>query len=137
MRLKTIDASSPQRAPWRRTRRWKSSAARLAHVAEAAAPKLAMIGFDAADVDYIRSQLPSMPNFRRAFDSGVSRRLRSPADLLPGSVWPTFYTARSPGEHGVYHIVQWDADAMRLRRVYSELLACEPFWRKLDRRGLK
>ena len=83
-------------------------------MAEAAAPKLAMIGFDAADVDYIRSQLPSLPNFRRAFDSGLSRRLRSPADLLPGSVWPTFYTARSPGEHGVYHIVQWDADAMRL-----------------------
>ncbi len=104
---------------------------------EAAAPKLAMIGFDAADVDYIRSQLPSLPNFRRAFDSGVWRRLRSPADLLPGSVWPTFYTARSPGEHGVYHIVQWDPDAMHLRRVNSELLACEPFWRKLDRRGLK
>ncbi len=101
-----------------------------------AAPRMAMIGFDAADIDYIRRELPSLPNFRRAFDSGVWRRLHSPADFMPGSIWPTFYAARSPGEHGVYHIVQWDAETMRLRRVNTELRAIEPFWRKLDQRGL-
>ncbi len=106
-------------------------------MSKTAAPKVAMIGFDAADVDYLRRELPALPNFRRAFDSGLWRKLRSPADLLPGSVWPTFYTTRSPGEHGIYHIAQWDPDAMRLRRINAELLAFEPFWRKLDRRGLK
>ena len=106
-------------------------------MSKAAAPKLAMIGFDAADVDYIKREIGSLPNFRRAFESGVSRRLRSPADFLAGAVWPTFYTARMPGEHGIYHIVQWDPDTMRIRRVNPELQALEPFWRKLDRRGLK
>jgi predicted AlkP superfamily phosphohydrolase/phosphomutase len=101
------------------------------------ATKMAMLGFDAADFDYIKGNLLSLPNFRRALDVGVSRRLRSPADLLPGSVWPTFYTASSPGEHGIYHIVQWDPDAMRLRRVGSDSLRHEPFWHRLDRRGLK
>jgi predicted AlkP superfamily phosphohydrolase/phosphomutase len=84
-----------------------------------------------------RHELAYLPNFRRAFESGVWRRLHSPADFMPGSVWPTFYTARSVGEHGVYHIVQWDPDAMRLRRVNPELRILEPFWRKLSLRGVK
>jgi predicted AlkP superfamily phosphohydrolase/phosphomutase len=103
----------------------------------ARSPKLAMIGFDAANLEYIRSALSSLPNFRRALDCGVVRRLHSPADLLAGAVWPTFFTASTPGEHGIYHIVQWDADAMRLSRIRMEQLSREPFWRALHRRGIK
>jgi len=33
--------------------------------------------------------------------------------------------------------MQWDAGAMRLRRVSAAWLYCEPFWRELERRGLK
>src|SRR5271169_3280525 len=91
--------------------------------------KLAMIGFDAADLDYILSALGSLPNFRRALESGLLRRLHSPADLLAGSVWPSFFTASTPGEHGIYHIVQWDPDAMRLQRVKMGELKRQPFWR--------
>ncbi len=104
---------------------------------EPTAPRLAMIGFDGADLDYVKSALRSLPNFRRALESGAARTVRSSADLLAGSVWPSFFTTKTPGEHGIYHIVQWDPEAMRIRRVTIDPIRHEPFWRKLDRRGLK
>lgn len=97
--------------------------------------RLAMIGLDAADLGFIQSASPSLPNLGRVLASRPVQRLRSPADLLPGAVWPTFYTASSPGENGMYHHLQWDAASMRLRRVTSDWLYCEPFWYELERRG--
>jgi predicted AlkP superfamily phosphohydrolase/phosphomutase len=52
--------------------------------------RLAMIGLDAADLDFIRSSSATLPNLSRVLAGGALHRLRSPADLLPGSVWPTF-----------------------------------------------
>jgi predicted AlkP superfamily phosphohydrolase/phosphomutase len=97
--------------------------------------KVALIGLDAAELTLIQSALPHLPNLRRALEQGVLHRLRSTADLLAGSVWPTFYTGSLPGDHGIYHHLQWDAEAMRLRRVAADWLYCEPFWHELERRG--
>jgi predicted AlkP superfamily phosphohydrolase/phosphomutase len=99
--------------------------------------RIAMIGLDAADLGLIRSWSGTLPNLRRVLASGPVHTLRSPADLLTGSVWPTFYTATTPGEHGMYHHLQWDAASMRLKRVASDWIDCEPFWSELDRRGLR
>jgi len=96
-----------------------------------------MIGLDAADFEYIRASIAVLPTLSGALARGVWRRLLSPADLLPGCVWPTFYTGSAPGEHGIYHHLQWDARAMRLRRVTPAWLACEPFWCDFERRGLR
>jgi predicted AlkP superfamily phosphohydrolase/phosphomutase len=100
-------------------------------------PKIAMLGFDAAELSYIQEHLSMLPNFKRALSCGRLTQLSSPAQMFPGSVWPTFYTATPPGEHGIHHLMQWDADAMRLRRVSGEWLPNEPFWRELERRGLR
>jgi predicted AlkP superfamily phosphohydrolase/phosphomutase len=100
-------------------------------------PKLAMIGLDAAELSFVRAAGASLPALRRALETGLVRRLRSPADLLPGSVWPTFFTGKPPGEHGFYHHLQWDPAAMRLRRVAEDWLPCEPFWCALERRGAR
>ena len=96
---------------------------------------VAMIGIDAADLDFIRANLSSLPNFRHALETGITRPLHSTAGALTGSVWPTFYTAKPPGDHGIYHHLQWDSSQMRLRRVTEEWLYCEPFWYDLERRG--
>ena len=63
--------------------------------------RIAMIGLDAADLGLIRSWSSTLPNLRRVLASGPVHTLRSPADLLTGSVWPTFYTATTPGEQSV------------------------------------
>jgi predicted AlkP superfamily phosphohydrolase/phosphomutase len=97
--------------------------------------RLAMIGLDAAELGLIRANLGRLPNLARTLAGGTLHTLRSTADLLTGSVWPTFYTGSHPGEHGIYHHLQWDAQAMRLRRVGVDWLDCSPFWSELDRRG--
>ena len=39
--------------------------------------------------------------------------------------------------HGIYHHLQWDPQAMRLRRVTEDWLYAEPFWHELERRGFR
>jgi predicted AlkP superfamily phosphohydrolase/phosphomutase len=98
--------------------------------------KIAMIGIDSANFGFVRSNLDILPNFARVLSRGVFRPLESSGDLISGSVWPSFYTGKSPGEHGVYHILQWDLQAMRLRRLSEDWFYCEPFWIELERAGL-
>ena len=87
-----------------------------------------MIGVDAASIDLIRANLCLLPTFRRLLESGVYQRLTSWGDLVAGSVWPSFATGKTPGEHGIYHHIQWNPATMRLHRVTSEWLGYRPFW---------
>ena len=99
--------------------------------------KVMMIGLDGASVDFILASLPSLPNLRRAIDSGRLSRLRSrTTELLPAASWPTLYTGVPPGAHGIYYPMQWDAAEMRMRHVNGWLYA-EPFWYELERRGCR
>jgi predicted AlkP superfamily phosphohydrolase/phosphomutase len=98
-------------------------------------PKLAMIGVDAAEFSFIEAHLASLPNFSRVLGNGVVRRLTSTSAMLNGSVWPTFYTASYPQDHGIYHHIQWDPQLMRMRRVTADWLPAEPFYGKLERDG--
>jgi predicted AlkP superfamily phosphohydrolase/phosphomutase len=94
-----------------------------------------MIGLDAGSFEFIKTSLPSLPNLRRALDSGIARTLRSKTtELLPAATWPTLYTGTPPGVHGFYYPMQWDSQSMRLRHV-RDWLYCEPFWYELERRG--
>lgn len=53
-----------------------------------------MIGIDAAEITYISQNLEHLPNLRRAFSSSVNLELYSDARLLPGSIWPSFFTEK-------------------------------------------
>lgn len=96
-----------------------------------------MIGLDAAELSFIQEHLVSLPTLRRILESGALHQLTSTAEVFPGSVWPTFYSGMLPGDHGVYHHLQWDSDAMRLRRVAEDWLYIEPFWYELERCGFQ
>jgi predicted AlkP superfamily phosphohydrolase/phosphomutase len=96
-----------------------------------------ILGVDAGDLSFIQAHLPQLPVFRRLLHGGVLRRLDTTSKLLTGSVWPTFYTGMHPGEHGVYHHLQWDPDRMQTRRVSADWLFQEPFWYKLARNGVR
>ena len=106
-------------------------------MAERAAAGVALIGLDAAELSFIQRHRSSLPRIRDLLERGRLQRLRSTADDLTGSVWPTFYTGTLPGHHGIYHHLQWDSGAMRIRRVTADWLYAEPFWYDLERRGLR
>ena len=96
-----------------------------------------MIGLDAAEVTLIERWMGegSLPNLRRLRDRGAFGSLRSSADWLVGSPWPTFYTSRPPAEHGFYHYLMWRSDFMDTQRPRAERIPLEPFWRALGDEG--
>ena len=96
-----------------------------------------MIGVDAAEFSFIKAHLATLPNFGRAIGNGVTRRLTSTSAMFNGSVWPTFYTATYPQDHGIYHHIQWDPQLMRIRRVTSDWLPAEPFYARMERSGIR
>lgn len=96
-----------------------------------------MFGIDAGDLAFLQENLPRLPAFRRLFETGSLHRLQTTSGLLTGSVWPTFYSGTLPGEHGIYHHLQWDPARMKVRRVSADWLYCEPFWYELARQGIR
>lgn len=97
--------------------------------------KVLLIGIDAGDIGFIRAALERLPRLRELFAASPVLDLRSPADLLTSAVWPSFASGSGPGEHGIYYPMQWDAEAMQLRRVTPDWVSYEPFWYELARRG--
>jgi predicted AlkP superfamily phosphohydrolase/phosphomutase len=100
-------------------------------------PRLALIGLDACDLELVLAHRARLPHLDALLGAGALHRLETPSRLLTGSVWPTFYTGTTPGEHGIYHHLQWDAAEMRLRRVTGDWLPCVPFWHELARSGVR
>jgi predicted AlkP superfamily phosphohydrolase/phosphomutase len=95
-----------------------------------------MIAVDAGELSLIRTSLSSLPTFRRLFEEAALLPLRSSAEHIAASVWPTMYTGRSAGEHGISQHIQWDPAGMRMRRISSDWVYSEPFWYDLARAGL-
>ena len=101
------------------------------------APRVLMIALDAAEPTLVERWMNEgrLPNLRRLRDGGGHGRLRSSADWLAGSPWPTFHTGTTPGEHGMYHFVQWHPKRMTFVRPSSDWLPLRPFWRDAADRG--
>jgi predicted AlkP superfamily phosphohydrolase/phosphomutase len=96
-----------------------------------------MIALDAAEPSLVEKWMDEglLPNLRRLRDQGVSGRLSTSAEWLAGSPWPTFYTGTTPAEHGIYHILQWQAGRMTFGRPSPDWLPLHPFWRSLGQHG--
>ena len=106
-------------------------------MAERAAAGVAMIGLDAAELSFIQRHRSSLPRIRDLLERGRLHRLRSTADDLTRLGLAHLLHRHAPRHHGIYHHLQWDSGAMRIRRVTADWLYAEPFWYDLERRGLR
>jgi predicted AlkP superfamily phosphohydrolase/phosphomutase len=99
--------------------------------------RVLLIALDAAEPELVERWTAdgSLPNLRKLRKIGVYGRLASSAKWLTGSPWPTFFTGRSPADHGVYQFLQWRADEMQARRPTADWLPVQPFWREFGRHG--
>lgn len=93
-----------------------------------------MLGLDGADLAYIRAHAEALPTLGRALSRGALYEPAAPA-ALSGSVWPTFYSGKHPGMHGMYQHLVWDSARMGLRRIGPDWCLYEPFWKDLEDRG--
>ena len=99
-----------------------------------------MLGLDAVSLPFVRDNLHRLPCLASLLANGVCRDLESPAAYLNASVWPSFLSGKSPGDHGQYFPFQWVAAERRYRRLadrrWSEQFDCEPFWHRVSRVGV-
>ncbi len=101
--------------------------------------RVLVVGLDSAEPSLIEEWMNdgTLPNLQRLRSRGVYGRLKSSADWLPGSPWPTFYTGTSPSEHGLYETIQWRAGLMKEVQASPEWLPLHPFWRELSEDGFR
>ena len=99
--------------------------------------RVLLIALDAADPELVERWIAdgSLPNLRNLQKIGLYGRLASSAKWLTGSPWPTFFTGRSPADHGIYQFLQWRAEEMQARRPTPDWLPVQPFWRDFGRDG--
>lgn len=90
-----------------------------------------MIGLDAAEWSLIERWMDdgSLPELRALREEGMFSRLRSTAEWLVGSPWPSFYTGMTPADHGLYHYLLWRPELMTFTRPGPDWLPLRPFWR--------
>lgn len=96
-----------------------------------------MVALDAAEPALIERWMDegSLPNLARLRQRGCYGRLDSSADWMAGSIWPTFHTGTTPGDHGLYHFVQWHKERMDLFRPSPDWLPQRAFWRDAATQG--
>jgi predicted AlkP superfamily phosphohydrolase/phosphomutase len=91
--------------------------------------RLLAIAIDAAEPTLVRrlideGQMPALGSLLR---DGTWLRVKSPACVGSGSVWPTFMSAQGPEVHGIYGEWLWDPGTMSLSRYHGNDIA--PFWK--------
>ncbi len=91
--------------------------------------RLLAIAIDAAEPSFVRhlideGEMPALASLLRA---GTWLRVKSPAYVGSGAVWPTFISALGPRVHGVYGEWLWDTGTMSLSRYQGNDVT--PFWK--------
>jgi predicted AlkP superfamily phosphohydrolase/phosphomutase len=91
--------------------------------------RLLAIAVDAAEPEFVRRLIDQgeMPALGALLREGTWLRVKSPAYIGSGCIWPSFMSAQSPQTHGVYGEWLWDARTMSLSRYHGNDLI--PFWK--------
>jgi predicted AlkP superfamily phosphohydrolase/phosphomutase len=79
----------------------------------------------------------SLPNLSAFVARTTSLEVKSGGDLLHGTIWPTFASGLSAGDHGVYYWTQWLADEQRQVRNDHPAFSYAPFWSGFPDAGLR
>ncbi|WIV67129.1 alkaline phosphatase family protein [Natrialbaceae archaeon AArc-T1-2] len=99
-------------------------------------PQTLLVGIDAA-CDRILSPLfddGELPTLESIYETGTSATLESQIPPWTASAWPSLYTGKNPGKHGVFGFLSfegYDWDVVNATDVREPAL-----WELLDRHGL-
>jgi predicted AlkP superfamily phosphohydrolase/phosphomutase len=96
-----------------------------------------VIGLDVADGALIQYGVTRglLPNFARLVQRGTWVDLRSSAEVLHTSAWPTFSTGTLPGKHGVYFPYQAKSGHQKAQQIQPSDYGVSSFWAIADQHG--
>lgn len=101
------------------------------------ADRVLVIGLDMGDFALIEkwSVEGVLPTFRSLLAEGASGELKTTADALHTSSWPTIFTGTLPGKHGVYYPYQPRPGQQQPEHIGPGQYGAPPFWQVLDGAG--
>lgn len=101
--------------------------------------KILVIGLDMGDGALIRKWTEEgyLPTFNRMIEEGKWANLRTPAEVLHVSAWPSLYTGTLPGKHGVYYTYQPTKAQQIAKRIGIGQYGRPPIWKILDQSGMR
>jgi predicted AlkP superfamily phosphohydrolase/phosphomutase len=101
--------------------------------------RVVVIGFDMGDATLIRDWAAQghLPNFASLIADGTWLDLRTTADILHTSTWPSFATGNKPGKHGVYYPYQPSPGYQEAQLIQPDQYGSPTFWARADRDGAK
>jgi len=76
-----------------------------------------------------------LPTFRSLMADGMWGELKTTAEALHTSSWPTIFTGTLPGKHGVYYPYQPRPGQQQAEHIQPGQYGTPPFWQILDRAG--
>jgi predicted AlkP superfamily phosphohydrolase/phosphomutase len=96
--------------------------------------KVAIIGLDACDVELVSQWAAEgkLPTFKKLIEQSKNVKISSSCEVLQGSIWPSFFTAKNPAEHGMYYMLQMANGTQNIKRVKASDLKFPPFWSALS-----
>jgi predicted AlkP superfamily phosphohydrolase/phosphomutase len=99
--------------------------------------RVLVIGLDVGDANLIFewSQRGLLPVFETLISGGARGVLRTTADILHVSAWPSLYTGTLPGKHGVYYTFQPAPGQQGVQRFGPDQYGQPPVWQILSAAG--
>lgn len=103
------------------------------------APKLLIIGWDAADWKIIDALLAQggMPNLKRLIEAGVRGDLTSLDPKLSPLLWTSIATGKTADKHGILNFIEPDPAGAGLRVSCSTTRRVKAVWNILTQSGLR
>lgn len=100
-------------------------------------PRMLFLCLDAMDRDLVLQWANEgiLPTFRSLLGRGTFGPTLNPPCLYVGAVWPSFFTAVTPGRHGRYCYEQIVTGTYDIKRFRPSHLKRQPFWNSLSNAG--
>jgi predicted AlkP superfamily phosphohydrolase/phosphomutase len=95
------------------------------------------IGLDAASRDLVMDWAAEgvMPNLQRLGQLGARGLTENAPGIYTGSVWPSVWTATTPGRHGCYYNEQLVPGSYQMAGFLADEVKQVPFWEALSQAG--
>lgn len=99
--------------------------------------KIMVLGFDAMDVNLVRSWACAgdLPVFQKRFATSAWSDFQHPPEYSSGTVWPSINTGLPPYEHDFYYFGRFLKESYRMRIGRPSDLRGQFYWRRFTEAG--